>query len=94
MKVKIFRPTKTAMQSGKKNTKKWLVKPLSEETLRSINPLTGWISSNNTISQLSFEFNTKEEAVEFAKSKNFEFEIEEPKLSTIKQKSYTANFTS
>jgi len=94
MKVKILRPTKSAMQSGKKNTKKWLIKPVEDETLHSINPLMGWVSANNTNSQLGFEFSTKEEAIEFAKSQNYEFEVVEPKTSSIKQKSYTANFTS
>ena len=54
----------------------------------------GWVSANNTNSQLGFEFSTKEEAIEFAKSQNYEFEVVEPKTSSIKQKSYTANFTS
>ncbi len=93
MKVKIFRPTKSAMQSGKKNSKKWLIKPAEGETLRSTNPLMGWTSANNTLSQLSFEFNNKEEAIDFAKSQNFDYVVEEPKISSVKQKSYAANFT-
>lgn len=93
MKVKIFRPTKSAMQSGKKNTKKWLVKPIEEANIRSVNPLMGWVSASNTSSQLGFEFSSKEAAIKFAESKNFSYEIEEPKISSLKQKSYAANFT-
>ncbi len=94
MKVKIFRPSKSAMQSGKKNSKKWLIEPIASETPRSINQLTGWVSAGNTNSQISFEFNSKDEAINFAKSKNYEFEIFEPKNSSIKKKSYASNFTS
>jgi hypothetical protein len=93
MKVKIYKPTKSAMQSGKKNTKKWLLEPIEKSGIRSVNPLMGWVSANNTLSQLRFEFSKKEDAIEFAKSQNFEYEIEEPNAASLKQKSYAANFT-
>lgn len=93
MKVKIFRPTKSAMQSGKKNTKKWLVQPIEEANIRSVDKIMGWISANDTSSQLHFEFPSKEEAIKFATKKGFEYEIEEPKNSSVKPKSYSANFT-
>ncbi len=93
MKVKISRQTKSAMQSGKRNAKKWLVLPIEETNIRSINPVTGWVSVSDTSSQFRFEFLSKEEAIKFAKNSNFEFEVEEPKVASIKQKSYAANFT-
>ncbi len=94
MKVRIYKPAKSAMQSGKKNAKKWLLEPIEEQGVRSVNPLMGWVSASNTISQLRFEFSNKEEAIKFAKSKNFAYEVEEPQAATVKQKSYAANFTS
>lgn len=93
MKVKIFRPTKSATQSGKKNTKKWLVLPIEEQNIRSINSLTGWISADNTSSQLKFEFQNKKDAIKFAKESNFDYIVEEPEISKVKAKSYAANFT-
>lgn len=93
MKFRIFRPSKSAMQSGKKNTKKWLMLPIEEKNIRSVNPLTGWVSASDTSSQFRFEFATKDEAIEFAKSRNFKYEIEEEHLPTITPKSYSANFT-
>jgi hypothetical protein len=93
MKVKIFKPTKSAMQSGKKNTKKWLMLPLEESKTRSISNITGWVSSNDTSTQLKFEFASKEDAINFAKDRGFEYEVEEPQNSTIKKKSYAENFT-
>ena len=94
MKVKIFQPAKSAMQSGKNNSKKWLVMPIEKTNVRSINPVMGWVSSDDTSSQLKFDFSNKEEAISFAKSQNFEYEIHEPKTSSIKKKSYAANFIS
>lgn len=93
MKVKIFRPAKSAMQSGKQGNKKWLVTPIEETNIRSISPLTGWVSAQDTSSQFRFEFLNKEDAIKFAESQNFEYEIEEPNLPNIKPKSYSANFT-
>lgn len=94
MKVKIYQPSKSAMQSGKKNVKKWLVEPIAEKNTKSLNPLMGWVSGNDTQAQLKFKFPSKEEAIAFAKSQNFEYEIFEPKTSSIKKKSYAQNFTS
>lgn len=93
MKFRIFQPTKSAMQSGKKNSKKWLMLPIENNAIRSVNPITGWISASNTSSQFRFEFSTKDEAISFAEKRGFHFEVEEPKLATIKPKSYAANFT-
>jgi hypothetical protein len=93
MKVKIFRPTKSAMQSGKKNTKKWLVQPIEETNIRFAENIMGWISANDTTSQLRFEFLNKEDAIKFAIKQGFEYEVEEPETSKIRPKSYSANFT-
>ncbi len=93
MKVKIFKPTKSAMQSGRKNTKKWLLVPLEEKNTRSNGNIMKWVSSNDTRTQLKFEFNTRDEAIKYATSQGFAFELEEPQVATVKKKSYAANFT-
>ena len=93
MKFKIYRPAKSAMQSGKKYLRKWILAPIEEENIRSINELTGWISAKDISSQFKFEFSSKEEAIAFAEEKKFEFEVVEPKVSNFKLKSYAANFT-
>jgi len=55
-KAKIYKPTKTAMQSGMRNTKNWL---LEFDTLNTgINPLMGWESSKDTMSEVKLEFST------------------------------------
>ena len=49
-KAKIYKPSKTAMQSGKRGTKNWL---LEFETLNTgINKLMGWESSEDTMSEV------------------------------------------
>ena len=93
MKFKIYKPAKSAMQSGKKN-KKWLLAPIEEINHRSSNPLMGWTSSNNTQMQLKIAFASKAEAIEYATKNNFSFEVEEETIFAVKPKSYAQNFTS
>ena len=53
-KAKIYKPTKTSMQSGLGKTKKWVLEYIDEST--SINPLMGWESSTNTLSEIKLFF--------------------------------------
>ena len=78
------------MQSGKGNTKNWLLK---FDTLNTgINPLTGWETSKDTMSEVKLEFSTKDEALNYAKRNNIDYYIAEPQKSKIIKKSYTDNF--
>ena len=89
-KAKIYKPTKTAMQSGNRNTKNWL---LEFDTLNTgINPLMGWETSNDTMSEVKLEFSTKEQAINFAKKNNIIYYIVEPQERKIIKKSYSDNF--
>ena len=88
--AKIYLPAKTAMQSGKRNSKNWI---LEFDTLNnSVNPLTGWESSKDTMSEVKLEFNTKENAIEFAKNNNIDYYVVEPQKRKIIKKSYADNF--
>ena len=89
-KAKIYRPAKTAMQSGRRNTKNWL---LEFDTLNTgINPLMGWETSQDTMSEIKLEFSNKEQAINYAKKNNIDYYVVEPKKSKIIKKSYTENF--
>ncbi len=89
-KAKIYKPTRTAMQSGKRNSKNWILEFDSLNT--GINPLTGWISSKDTMSEVKLEFSTKDEAIYYAKKNNIDYYIIEPQKSKIIKKSYSDNF--
>ena len=89
-KAKIYKPTRTAMQSGKRNEKSWL---LEFDTLNTgISPLMGWESSNDTMSEVKLKFSTKEQAINYAKKYNVDYYIIEPKQRKLIKKSYTDNF--
>ena len=89
-KAKIYKPSKSAMQSGKGNSKIWLIE---FETLNTgINPLMGWESSKDTMSEVKLQFTTKEQAISYAKKNNIEYNLIEPQKRKIIKKSYTDNF--
>jgi len=60
-KAKIYKPTKTAMQSGTKKFDKWIIEFITEDT--GVNPLMGWESSTDTYTELKLEFSSKELAI-------------------------------
>jgi NADH dehydrogenase (ubiquinone) Fe-S protein 4 len=88
--AKIYKPSKTAMQSGTKKYDKWIIEYVTKKP--GINPLMGWESSTDTLSELKLEFSTKELAIEYAKKNKINFEIIEPNIRKITKKSYADNF--
>ena len=93
MKVLICKPAKTAMQSGKAGSDKWVLKSIEQEKSRSTNNIMGWVSSSNTETQIKLKFNSKEDAIKYAVEQDYEYVVEEPELTKIKKKSYSSNFT-
>ena len=88
--AKIYKHTKTAMQSGKGNSKNWL---LEFETLdNKISPLMGWESSTDTMSEVKLEFSSMEQAISYAKKNDIKYHVIEEQKRKIIKKSYTDNF--
>ena len=88
-KAKIYKPSKTAMQSGLKKYDKWIIEFITDNP--GINPLMGWESSTDTYSELRLEFKSKDHAIEYAKKNKIDFELIEPKIRKINKKSYSDN---
>ena len=78
------------MQSGLGKTDKWILE--FETKNPTTNPLMGWESSSDTLSELKLEFSTKDKAIDYAKKKKIDFEIIEPKKRKTVKKSYADNF--
>ena len=89
-KAKIYVPTKTAMQSGKGKCQKWVLEFESKDT--GINPLMGWETSTDTMSEVKLEFSSKELAINYAKKHNIEYYVIEHQKRKIVKKSYADNF--
>jgi len=90
-KAKIYIPTKTVMQSGLAKINKWIIEFKTKDS--GVDPLMGWESSTDTLTELKLEFSTKELAVEYAKKNKIDFELIEPQKRKIVKKSYADNFT-
>ena len=89
-KVKIYKPSKTATQSGLKKFDKWVLEFETKDPSK--NPLMGWESSSDTFSELKLEFSTKDLAINYAKKMKISYEIVEPKKRKTVKKSYADNF--
>ena len=90
-KAKIYKPSKNPMQSGSGNNDKWFIEYITENS--GINPLMGWESSTDTLTEVKLKFSSKELAIEYAKKNKLKFEIIEAQERKIIKKSYEDNFT-
>lgn len=90
MQVRIYRPAKTAMQSGTGNTRDWVLE--SEPRSKRIDPLMGWTGSGDMMGQVKLSFASKDEAVAYAEKKGWMYTVDEPKLRAVRPKAYADNF--
>ncbi|XP_028852162.1 NADH dehydrogenase [ubiquinone] iron-sulfur protein 4, mitochondrial [Denticeps clupeoides] len=89
-KVRIFVSVRNAMQSGVNNTKKWKMDFDTRE--RWENPLMGWASTADPLSNMVLNFTSKEDAVAFAEKNGWSYDITEKRMPKPRVKSYGANF--
>ncbi|WAR00845.1 NDUS4-like protein [Mya arenaria] len=89
--IRIYMPAKNAMQSGTFGLNKWRMDFDTRE--RWENPLMGWASTGDPLSNTHLEFNSKDAAVNFCEKNGWECYVDEPKKTAFKVKSYGANFS-
>ena len=91
-KVRIYQPAKTAMHSGRANTRRWVLEHEPGRAQR-IDPLMGWAGAADTRGQVRMTFDSRDEAVAFAKKNGFEYRVVEPRTRRIRPKNYADNFS-
>ena len=93
MHARIYRPAKTAMQSGTAKTHQWVLEYVPA-TAREIDPLMGWTSSTDTQTQVRLRFDTREAAVAYAEAHGIHAVVQEPKdrAHNIRPGGYGENF--
>jgi len=91
MTARIYRPAKTAMQSGAAKTRRWVL-DYEPEAARTIEPLMGWTSSSDMKQEIRLYFQTKEEAIAYAERNGIPYRVQEPKEKKPKKLSYSDNF--
>ena len=93
MDVRIYQPAKSAMQSGRGGMSEWRIAPRLA-TARKPEPLMGWVSAEDTFSELQgrLRFHSPEEAAAFARRNGWTYEIEKPEERQIQPRNYQDNF--
>jgi hypothetical protein len=91
--VRLYKPAKSASQSGYSKSKKWLIEPFYFSK-RSPDNLMGWYSATDTRSELEgrLSFNTKAEAINFIHYQGWIYKIESPSDRRIISRNYLNNF--
>lgn len=93
MRARIYKPARTAMQSGTARTRNWVLE-FPQASSREVDPLMGWTSSADTQSQVRLRFESKEAALEYARDHGIDAVVQEPKKRkpVIRPRGYGENF--
>ena len=91
MTARIYKPARTAMQSGTAKTKEWVL-DYEPEQPRAVEPLMGWTSSGDMKQQLRLSFDTKEEAVAYCERNGIAYEVFDSTPHKAPRISYSDNF--
>ncbi len=81
------------MTSGMAKTRKWVLE-YAPASAREVDPLMGWTSSKDTQTQVRLKFDTKEEALDYAKDNGIEAQVSEPhkRKPKLRARGYGENF--
>ena len=74
MTARIYRPAKTAMQSGNAKTKEWVL-DYEPEQPREVEPLMGWTSSADMKQEVRLQFDTKDEAMAYCERQGIAYQV-------------------
>ena len=90
-KARIYKPAKTAMQSGQVGTRRWVL-GFEPAEKKAPDPLMGWAGSGDMKSQVRLKFPSREEAEAYAEKKGHDYVVREPKAARRKYRAYADNF--
>jgi ETC complex I subunit conserved region len=91
MTARIYKPARTAMQSGQANTKEWVL-DYEPEQPRTVEPLMGWTSSADMKQEVHLSFDTKDEAIAYCERHGIPHQVFETTPPARQRISYSDNF--
>jgi hypothetical protein len=91
MVARIYQPARTAMQSGKAKTRHWVLEYEPDQP-REAEPLMGWTASADMKQQISLRFETRDEAIAYARRNGIPYRIFESHKPVRTKKAYADNF--
>jgi hypothetical protein len=89
--ARIFRPARTAMQSGQAKAREWVLE-YEPEAPREVEPLMGFTSSGDMRAQVRLSFDTKEQAIAYAEREGIPYQVFEAHEPERKRIAYADNF--
>jgi hypothetical protein len=93
MTARIYKPAKTAMQSGRAKTNDWVLDFEPQEP-RQVEPLMGWTSSGDMLQEVRLRFATKEEAIAYCERHGIAYQVTDEAVAPIRRgMSYADNFS-
>jgi hypothetical protein len=92
IKARIYRPAKSAMQSGRARSREWRIE-FDTADARFVEPLMGWTGAAGTLGEVALSFPDKEAAIAFAERYGLDYEVEEPQAPRFQRKNYADNFS-
>ena len=90
MVARIYKPARTAMQSGTAKTKQWVLEYEPEQP-RVVEPLMGWTSSADMKQQIRLNFDTREEAIAYCERHGIAYQVLEPQEPARRVIAYADN---
>ncbi len=91
MRARIYKPSKSAMQSGRGSLSDWILE-YEATSERKAEPLMGWTSSGDTLNQVSLKFKSSDDAVAYAEGKGWDYDVQAERVRRVVPKNYTDNF--
>lgn len=89
--ARIYKPSKSAMQSGRGKSALWVLEYEPEQG-KAPEPLMGWTSAGDTLGQIKLKFETLEEAQSYAEAKGLDYSITQPHERRVRPRNYGDNF--
>lgn len=89
--ARIYKPNRSTMQAGRAKSNNWVLE-FEPRGKRYLEPIMGWTGTQLTKTQLQLRFQTKEEAIAYAKRNNIDFILVPPHQFRQLPKSYSHNF--
>lgn len=89
--VKIVKPSKSAMQSKRKENQ-WVIK-FPHDDSRFIDPIMGWVGTRDMQQEVKLRFSSLEKAIDFCHKRNWQYEVEPEHRLQVKPKSYADTIT-
>ena len=91
MKVRIYKPSKNAMQSGRAKARLWYIEP-ELQSARTPEPLMGWTSSEDTLNQIRLKFESADAAVQYAERQGWEYSFDAEQIRRVVPRNFADNF--